>query len=68
MINILMGNVYNVEQISTPEMVASGKDATKVGLNQWKAEVRKQLMEKLKGYAPEQVERIIQTTFGDSYV
>lgn len=62
-----MGNVYNVEQISVPPQSKSGMDASKVGLDQWKTEVRKQVMEKLKGYAPKQAEMIIKNTFGDMF-
>lgn len=58
-----MGNLYNVEQKSKPEDVAAGKNQTTAGLEQWKLEVRKQVMEKLKGYAPEKVEQIINATF-----
>ena len=68
MINNSMGNLYNVEQISTPSEVASGQDQTNIGLEQWKAEVRKQLLEKLRGYAPQYVNSIIKTTIGDSVI
>ena len=62
-----MGNLYNVEQHTLPKAAAGPDDATPEGLKQWKCEVRKQVMEKLKGYSPDKVEEIIQKTFGDSY-
>jgi SOS response regulatory protein OraA/RecX len=58
--SIKEGNLYNVEQAVTGKY----KDVSKVGLDQWKAEVRKQIMEKLRGYSPEHVEKIIKATFG----
>lgn len=57
------GNFYNVEQSVT---ASTGKDVSKVGLNQWHQEVRKQLMQKLRQYSPEQVDKIIKATFGDN--
>jgi hypothetical protein len=63
-----MGNLYNIEQKAGPQIYKSGEDVSKTGLDEWKNEVRKQVMEKLKGYSPEQVTRIMQTTFGDSYI
>lgn len=57
------GNFYNVEQSVT---ASTGKDVSKVGLNQWSQEVRKQLMQKLRQYSPEQVDKIIKATFGDN--
>ena len=66
-INIYMkklkeGNLYNVEQSVTPGM---GTNVSKVGLSAWQREMRKQLMQKLKHYAPDQVQKIINATFGD---
>jgi hypothetical protein len=60
-----MGNLYNVEQHSEPQTVATGQNASKTGLDQWTTELRKQVMEKLRGYAPEKVDAIIKATFGD---
>ena len=60
-----MGNLYNVEQHSEPQTVATGQNASKIGLDQWTTEMRKQVMEKLRGYAPEKVDEIIKATFGD---
>ena len=60
-----MGNLYNVEQHSEPQTVATGQNASKTGLDQWTNEMRKQVMEKLRGYAPEKVDAIIKATFGD---
>ena len=60
-----MGNLYNVEQHSEPQTVATGQNASKTGLDQWTTELRKQVMEKLRGYAPEKVDQIIKSTFGN---
>ena len=60
-----MGNLYNVEQHSEPQTVATGQNASKIGLDQWTTEMRKQVMEKLRGYAPEKVDEIIKATFGN---
>ena len=57
------GNLYNVQQAVTPGI---GMNVSKVGLNQWNKEVRKQLMEKLRQYSPEQIDKIIKATFGDT--
>jgi hypothetical protein len=62
-----MGNIYNVEQKSNPVQVAGTDAGSKTGLGQWQKEVRHQVMEKLKGYAPEKVDQIIKSTFGDLY-
>ncbi len=67
-INIYMkklteGNVYNVQQ------EVSAKDfsnVSKSGLKEWSAAVRKELMQKLRSYSPEQVDKIIKSTFGDT--
>lgn len=53
------GNLYNVEQAVT----GKDKDVSKAGLSEWKSEVRKQLMQKLRGYSPEHVDKIIKATF-----
>jgi hypothetical protein len=68
MINILMGNVYNVQQVVVPPSKATVKDASKVGLDQWKTAVRKELMEKLRSYSPDQIDKIIASTFGSEYI
>ena len=57
---LIEGNLYNVQQVSTLK-----PDSSKTGLDQWTAEMRKQVMEKLRGYAPEKVDAIIKATFGD---
>jgi predicted urease superfamily metal-dependent hydrolase len=64
MINIFMkqvseGNVYNME---TDYM---GPNRSKVGIQDWSTEVRKQLMQHLSAKSPEEVEKIIKTTFVD---
>ena len=68
LINIYMkklkeGNLYNVQQTVTP---GTGMDVSKSGLSEWNREMRKQLMQKLKHYAPDQVEKIINATFGEN--
>ena len=57
---LIEGNVYNVQQVS-----ALKPDSSKTGLDQWTSEMRKQVMEKLRGYAPEKVDQIIKATFGN---
>lgn len=57
------GNLYNVQQVVTPGL---GTNVSNVGLKEWNKEVRKQLMEKLRQYSPEQVDKIIKATFGDT--
>ena len=57
---LIEGNLYNVQQVSTLK-----PDSSKTGLDQWTAEMRKQVTEKLRGYAPEKVDAIIKATFGD---
>lgn len=61
--NLNEGNVYNVQQVVT---ASTGKDVSKVGLAEWSKAVRKELMQKLRGYSPEQVDKIIKTTFGEN--
>lgn len=63
-----MGNLYNIQQVSVPVQSAQAINVSKVGLEQWKNEVRKQVMEKLKGYSPEHVDKIIKHTFGDLHI
>lgn len=53
------GNVYNME---TDYM---GPNRSKVGIQDWSTEVRKQLMQHLSAKSPEEVEKIIKTTFVD---
>jgi hypothetical protein len=62
-----MGNLYNVEQKYNPTKTVGIEDVSQAGLAKWKQEVRKQIMEKLKGYSPEHVDDIIKKTFSDSY-
>ena len=57
---LIEGNVYIVQQVSTLK-----PNSSKLGLDQWTTEMRKQVMEKLRGYAPETVDEIIKATFGD---
>jgi hypothetical protein len=57
------GNVYNVQQVVTK---ADASNVSGRGIKQWTDAVRKELMEKLRGYSPEQVDKIIKTTFGDT--
>lgn len=60
-----MGNLYNVEQKFNPAALRNTWDGSAVGLAEWKKSIRKEIMEKLKGYSPHQVDAIIKTTFGD---
>jgi hypothetical protein len=60
-----MGNLYNVEQKVNSVKVANTFQGSVQGLDQWNREVRKQIMEKLRGYAPDQIEKIIKNTFGN---
>jgi hypothetical protein len=62
-----MGNLYNVEQAVIPGQTKGTKSNTKVGLETWKAAMRKELMTKLRQYSPEQVDKIIANTFGSAY-
>jgi hypothetical protein len=57
---LIEGNVYNVQQVSTLK-----PDSSKTGLDQWTSDMRKHVMEKLRGYAPEKVDQIIKSTFGN---
>ncbi len=57
------GNLYNVQQAVTPGL---GTNVSKVGLAAWNREMRKQLMQKLKNYAPDKVQQIIDATFGEN--
>jgi len=57
---LIEGNVYNVQQVSTLK-----PDSSQTGLDQWTSEMRKHVMEKLRGYAPEKVDQIIKSTFGN---
>lgn len=63
--NINEGNLYNVQQSVTKK---EGFNASKVGLDEWKKEVRKEIMEKLRGYSPAQVDVIIKNTFGSEVI
>ena len=57
---LIEGNVYNVQQVSTLK-----PDSSKTGLDQWTSDMRKHVMEKLRGYAPEKIDQIIKSTFGN---
>ena len=57
------GNLYNVQQAVTPGM---GTNVSKIGLQSWNKELRKQLMEKLRKYSPEHIDKIIKATFGEN--
>lgn len=59
------GNLYNVQQVVTP---STGSNVSQKGLDEWSKAIRKEAMEKLRGYAPEKVDEIIQKTFGTSYL
>lgn len=61
--SIKEGNLYNVEQSISAK---DGGRSSQIGLEQWKKEVRKELMQKLRGYSPKEIDAIIKTTFGDS--
>lgn len=63
-----MGNVYNVQQAMVPGQLKPGQSGTQLGLEEWKRALRKELMQKLRSYAPEQVDKIIETTFGSAYI
>lgn len=54
------GNLYNVE-----DEIKGKKNASTTGLEEWKREVRKQIMEKLKRQKIGNVEEIIKKTFGN---
>ena len=60
-----MGNIYNVEQKLETPRVAGTSEGSSSGLSEWNKAIRKQIMEKLKGYAPEHVDKVIKATFGD---
>jgi hypothetical protein len=57
---LIEGNVYDVQQVSTLK-----PESSQTGLDQWTSEMRKHVMEKLRGYAPEKVDEIIKATFGN---
>lgn len=54
------GNVYNMET------AYAGPNRSKTGLQSWSKEVRRQLMQHLSDKSPEEVEKIIKATFGDT--
>lgn len=60
-----MGNLYNIEQKVNPVSVSNTYQGSVQGLDAWNRELRRQVMEKLRGYAPEQIDKIIQNTFGN---
>lgn len=53
------GNVYNIET------AYNGPDRSKVGIQDWSKEVRRQLMQHLSDKSPQEIEEIIKSTFGD---
>ena len=54
------GNVYNMETAYL------GPDRSKVGIQNWSKEVRRQLMQHLSDKSPEEIEKIIKATFGNT--
>ena len=59
------GNLYNVEQKVNPVQVANTFQGSIQGLGEWNKAIRKEVMQKLRGYAPEKIDEIIQKTFGN---
>ena len=53
------GNLYNLETS------AISKNRSETDLSQWKKEVRKQLQRHLSGKSPEEIKKIIDSTFGN---
>jgi len=62
-----MGYLYNVQQAILPGQLKPGQSGSQIGLEEWKGALRKELMEKLRNYAPEQIDKIIANTFGSAY-
>ena len=58
--NVNEGNVYNIET-----QIKGQKNPSQTGLEGWKNEVRKQLLEKLKGQNIQNIDQIIKSVFGD---
>lgn len=54
------GNVYNMETAYL------GPNRSKIGIQNWSREVRRQLMQHLSDKSPEEVEKIIKATFGNT--
>ena len=54
------GNVYNMETAYL------GPNRSKISIQNWSKEVRRQLMQHLSDKLSEEVEKIIKTTFGDT--
>ena len=57
---ITEGNLYNVE-----DEIKGKKNASSSGLENWKKEVRKQLMDQLSRQNIKNVEEVIRKTFGN---
>lgn len=62
-----MGNLYNVEQAIKPGELKAGESGSQIGLEEWKRALRKELMGKLRQYSPDQIDKIISSTFGSAY-
>lgn len=54
------GNVYNMETAYI------GPNRSKIGIQNWSKEVRRQMMQHLSDKSPEEVEKIIKATFGNT--
>ena len=54
------GNVYNMETAYL------GPNRSKIGIQNWSKEVRRQLMQHLSDKSPEEIEKIIKATFGNT--
>lgn len=54
------GNVYNMETAYI------GPNRSKIGIQNWSKEVRRQMMQHLSNKSPEEVEKIIKATFGNT--
>lgn len=61
MINIREGNLYNIETQIKGEV-----DPSKSGLQSWKNEVRKQVLEKLRSQNLPNIDQIMQSIFGNT--
>jgi hypothetical protein len=61
MINIGEGNLYNIETQTKGDI-----NASKTGLQNWKNEVRKQTLEKLRSQNLPNIDEIMQKIFGDT--
>lgn len=61
MINISEGNLYNMET-----KINGNPNSSKMGLQSWKNEVRKQALEKLKSQNLPNIDQIMQSIFGNT--